>query len=112
MSDCVVEACKDCMPWVCNTNQKCTYEDKNFELLSKKILGCGALVIGTPVYWGDTTGMVRYLFLKMYRVFAGSGQLKRFASVRYCDRRWQWKRSHNRFKAPLPFLQDNADAGN
>ena len=76
MSDCVVEACKDCVPWVCNTKQKCTYEDKNFELLSKKILGCGALVIGTPVYWGDTTGMVRYLFLKMYRVFAGSGQLK------------------------------------
>ena len=76
MSDCVVEACRDCLPWVCNTNQKCTYEDKNFELLSKKILGCGALVIGTPVYWGDTTGMVRYLFLKMYRVFAGSGQLK------------------------------------
>ena len=76
MSDCVVEACKDCMPWVCNTNQKCTYEDKNFESLSKKILDCGALVIGTPVYWGDTTGMVRYLFLKMYRVYAGSGQLK------------------------------------
>ena len=76
MSDCIVEACKDCMPWVCNTKQKCTYEDKNFELLSKKVLGCGALVIGTPVYWGDTTGMVRYLFLKMYRVFAGSGQLK------------------------------------
>ena len=76
MSDCVVEACKDCIPWVCNTNQKCTYEDKNFELLSRKILDCGALVIGTPVYWGDTSGMVRYLFLKMYRVFAGSGQLK------------------------------------
>ncbi len=76
MSDCVVEACKDCIPWVCNTNQKCTYEDKNFELLSKKILDCGALVIGIPVYWGDTSGMVRYFFLKMYRVFAGSGQLK------------------------------------
>jgi len=76
MSDCVVGACKDCMPWVCNTNQKCTYNDKNFELLSKKVLDCGALVIGTPVYWGDTTGMVRYFFLKMYRVFAGSGQLK------------------------------------
>jgi len=76
MSDYVMAACKDCLPWVCNTNQKCTYEDKNFELLNKKILDCGALVIGTPVYWGDTTGMVRYLFLKMYRVFAGSGQLK------------------------------------
>jgi len=76
MSGCVVEACKDYLPWVCNTKQKCTYDDKNFELLSKKILDCGTLVIGTPVYWGDTTGMVRYLFLKMYSVFAGSAQLK------------------------------------
>jgi multimeric flavodoxin WrbA len=74
MSDCVVGVCKDCLPWVCNTKQKCTYEDKNFELFSKKILDCGALVVGTPVYWGDTTGMGRHLFLKMYRVFAGSGQ--------------------------------------
>jgi multimeric flavodoxin WrbA len=81
MSDYVVGACKDCVPWVCNTNQKCTYADKSFEMLSKKILGCGALVIGTPVYWGDTSGMVRYLFLKMYRVFAGSGQLKGLPAV-------------------------------
>jgi len=81
MSDCVVEACKDCLPWVCNTNQKCTYEDKNFELLSRKILDCGALVIGTPVYWGDTSGMIRYLFIKMYRIFSGSVQLKGLPSL-------------------------------
>ncbi len=76
MSDLVVGACKDCLPWVCSTNQKCTYPDDSFAELSKKILGCGALVIGTPVYWGDTTAMVRYLFLKMYRVYARSAPLK------------------------------------
>ncbi len=37
---------------------------------------CGALVLGSPVYWGDTSAMVRYLFIKMCRVFARSGQLK------------------------------------
>ena len=75
MSDYVVGPCHDCLPWVCATNLKCTYEDKNFELLSQKILNCGALVIGTPVYLGDTSAMVKYLFLKMTRVFARSGKL-------------------------------------
>ncbi len=75
MSDYVVNACRDCLPWVCLRNLKCTYEDENFEMLSQKILNCGGLVLGTPVYWWDTSAMVRYLFLKMFRVFAESGKL-------------------------------------
>jgi len=76
MSDCVVNACRDCLPWVCLKNLKCTYEDENFEMLSQKILSCGGLVLGTPVYWMDTSAMVKYLILKMFRVFAMSGQLR------------------------------------
>jgi len=75
MSDHVVDACKDCLPWVCLSNLKCTYEDPSFELLSDKILNCGALVFGTPVYWWDVSGLVKYLILKMFRVFAMSGPL-------------------------------------
>ena len=76
MSDCVVNACRDCLPWVCLKNLKCTYEDENFEMLSQKILNCGGLVLGTPVYWLDTSGMVKYLILKMFRIFAMSRQLR------------------------------------
>ena len=68
MADHVVVACKDCQPWVCLTNQKCTYEDEAFEYLSQKVLSCGALVLGAPVYWWDTSGMVKYFILKMFRV--------------------------------------------
>jgi len=75
MSDYIVNPCRDCLPWVCLNNLKCTYEDENFEILSQKILNCGGLVLGTPVYWWDTSAMVRYLFLKMFRVFAMSGKL-------------------------------------
>ncbi|MFC2036196.1 hypothetical protein ACFLUJ_08795, partial [Chloroflexota bacterium] len=38
MSECVVDACKDCLPWVCADNLKCTYEDGNLEVLSEKLL--------------------------------------------------------------------------
>ncbi len=76
MSERVVAACRDCLPWVCHENLKCTYEDEAFETLSRKILDCGALILGAPVYWWDTSGMVRYLILKMFRVFARSAPLQ------------------------------------
>jgi NAD(P)H-dependent FMN reductase len=75
MADHVVEACKDCLPWECKDTLKCAYADPAFEVLSGKLLHCGALVLGTPIYWWDTTGMVRYLMLKMFRVYARSAPL-------------------------------------
>jgi len=76
MSDHVVAACKDCLPWVCKDEHKCTHEDEAFEYLSRKVLNCGALILGTPVYWWDTSGMVKYLILKMFRVYARSAPLQ------------------------------------
>ena len=81
MADHVVAACKDCLPWVCLTKQKCTFEDDAFEFLSQKVLNCGALVLGTPVYWWDTSGMVKYFILKMFRVFARSAPLQGLPAV-------------------------------
>jgi NAD(P)H-dependent FMN reductase len=76
MADHVVAACKDCLPWVCLTKQKCTFEDEAFEFLSQKVLRCDALVLGAPVYWWDTSGLVRYFMLKMFRVFARSASIQ------------------------------------
>jgi len=70
MSECVVEACKDCLPWVCAENLRCTYDDPNLEMVSEKLLNCDGVVWGTPVYWGDTTAMVRLLMLKLFRLYA------------------------------------------
>ena len=70
MSEYVVDACKDCLPWVCADNLKCTYEDNNLQVLVGKLLSCDGLVLGTPVYWYDTTAMVRLLILKIFRIYA------------------------------------------
>jgi multimeric flavodoxin WrbA len=75
MSDHVVTACKDCLPWVCKENLKCTYEDEAFLFLSEKILNAGALILGTPVYWWDTSAMIKFFILKMFRVYASSAPL-------------------------------------
>jgi multimeric flavodoxin WrbA len=74
LADHVCEACKDCQPWECRDAQKCTYVDEAFEFLSGKLRSCDGLVLGTPVYWSDTSGMVRYLMLKCARVFGASGR--------------------------------------
>lgn len=76
IADHVVAACRDCLSEICLTNGKCTYDDRAFEFLSGKILNCGALVLGTPVYWWDASGMVQYLILKMFRVFARPAPLQ------------------------------------
>ena len=75
MGDYVVDACKDCLPWVCLKNLKCTYEDESFEYLCDKILNCGAFIFGSPVYWWDTSGIIKYFILKMFRIYAMSGPL-------------------------------------
>ncbi len=72
MADHVVDPCKDCLPWVCQTNKKCSFEDPAFEYLTEKVMTCGALILGAPVYWWDTSAMVKYFILKMFRVFARS----------------------------------------
>ena len=76
MADHVVSACKDCLPWICASAKKCSYEDAAFEFLSQKLFSCSALVFGTPIYWWDTSGMVRYFILKTFRVFARSAPLQ------------------------------------
>jgi multimeric flavodoxin WrbA len=72
MSDHVVSACRDCLPWVCKDNLKCAFDDDAFKFYSGKIMDCGALILGTPVYWWDTSGLVKYLILKMFRIYAMS----------------------------------------
>ena len=111
MADHVVAACKDCQPWVCLTNQKCTYEDNAFEYLSQKVLNCGALVLGTPVYWWDTSGMVKYFILKMFRVYARSAPLQGITGrwPQHCGRHGQWPCF--RIATGIPLLPDHADAG-
>ena len=75
LSEHVPAACEDCLPWVCKDNLRCTYEDAAFEFVSGKVLHASGLVLGTPVYWWDTSGMVKYFMLKMSRIYAMSAPL-------------------------------------
>jgi multimeric flavodoxin WrbA len=75
LADHRVLACQDCLPWECWQTRACSYRDPGFEFLTKKLLECDALILGTPIYWWDTSGLVRYLILKMFRLFGRSAPL-------------------------------------
>jgi hypothetical protein len=40
------------------------------------VLDCSALILGAPVYWWDTSGMIKYFILKMFRVYGRSAPLQ------------------------------------
>jgi hypothetical protein len=54
LADHRVAACRDCVPSACADTQKCAYSDAGLEYLSEKLWSCGALILGTPIYWWDT----------------------------------------------------------
>ncbi|MAE11584.1 MAG: hypothetical protein CL876_06715 [Dehalococcoidales bacterium] len=81
MSDYVVDACLDCTAPTCSKDLKCSYNDENMEYLGERILNCSGFVLGTPVYWGDTSGMVKYFITKMYRIYAASGPFEGLPSL-------------------------------
>ena len=69
----MVKPCLDYLAATCSLDLKCSYNDKNLEYLGGKITNCSGLILGSPVYWGDVSGMVKYFITKMYRVYAKSG---------------------------------------
>jgi multimeric flavodoxin WrbA len=75
LADHPVAACRDCIGSTCAETLECAFADTGLEAIAEKVLTCGALVLGTPIYWWDTSAMVRLLMLKMFRVFARSGRL-------------------------------------
>ena len=75
LADHRVEACRDCVASDCAETLACAFSDVSLEYLAEKLTDCGALVLGTPIYWWDTSALVHLLILKMFRVFARSGCL-------------------------------------
>ena len=62
MADHVAAGCRDCLPWVCLKNQKCTYADDAFEFLSgegpwlrRPCPGGRRSTGGTPVPWSNSS---------------------------------------------------------
>ena len=112
MSDCVVGACKDCMPWVCNTNQKCAYNDKNFRVIEQEGSGLRSTGYRNSGVLGRYDRDGKIFLSQNVSCIRRIWPIERFAGVRNRHRRWQWQWSDNGLEAALSFLQDNADAGN
>ncbi len=54
-----IQHCLGC--WQCRTLQKCPQQD-DFEDLFEKIKAADAIILGSPVYWGNITGKMKTFF--------------------------------------------------
>lgn len=67
LSDYDLQPCHDCTELGCYREGKCNYEDE-FEIISGMMDSSDALVVATPVYWGDVSNATRWLFNKKMRM--------------------------------------------
>jgi NAD(P)H-dependent FMN reductase len=67
LSDFEMEACQDCVELACYDDQHCSFPDE-YEEVSERMDAADALVIATPVYWGDVSNAVHWLLAKKMRM--------------------------------------------
>jgi multimeric flavodoxin WrbA len=67
LSDFDMDACQDCIQLGCYDDQQCTFAD-DFEEVSERMDAADALVVATPVYWGDVSNSMRWLLSKKMRM--------------------------------------------
>jgi len=69
LSDFDMEACQDCVELGCYDDQQCTFPD-DYEEVSERMDGADALVVATPVYWGDVSNSMHWILSKKMRMRA------------------------------------------
>jgi NAD(P)H-dependent FMN reductase len=67
LSDFDMDACQDCVQLGCYDDQQCTFGD-DFEEVSERMDAADALVVATPVYWGDVSNSMRWVLSKKMRM--------------------------------------------
>ena len=67
LSDFDMDACQDCVQLGCYDDQRCTFPD-DYEEVSERMDAADALVIATPVYWGDVSNSMHWVLSKKMRM--------------------------------------------
>jgi multimeric flavodoxin WrbA len=60
VNDMIIRPCTGCMK--CRSTGTCVLPHDDAHTFAEDIRGCGAVVIGTPVYWGNMSGQLKLLF--------------------------------------------------
>ena len=57
LADFRIERCQGCNK--CLRNPTCTIQDDDMGLIAEKLLSAHGIVLGSPVYWGNVTGLMK-----------------------------------------------------
>ena len=66
-------ACKGCM--VCHSKTECPLSRDDAHTVCEEIKVCNAIIVGTPIYWGNMNGKLKMLFDRTVGVMMGESAM-------------------------------------
>lgn len=81
-----IRGCIACGKCKANGNNRCVFDDDICNLVSEKMADCDALVVGSPVYYGQPNGAVLSLVQRMFYSAGAYFNGKPAAAVAICRR--------------------------
>lgn len=81
-----VRGCIACGKCKANGNNRCVFDDDICNLVSEKMADCDALIVGSPVYYGQPNGTVLSLVQRMFFSAGAYFNGKPAAAVAICRR--------------------------
>jgi multimeric flavodoxin WrbA len=60
VNDLTVHPCSGCM--TCRSTNHCVLPEDDGQMMAKEVKECDAIVVGTPVYWGNMSGQMKLVF--------------------------------------------------
>ena len=73
VNDLSIRPCMGCMK--CRETGICVLPEDDGHRMAKEIKECDALVIGTPVYWGNISGQMKLMFDRIVPAMMGESKL-------------------------------------
>lgn len=73
VNDLSVRPCMGCMK--CRETGTCVLPEDDGHRMAKEIKDCDAIVIGTPVYWGNMSGQMKLMFDRIVPAMMGESKL-------------------------------------
>jgi multimeric flavodoxin WrbA len=73
VNDLKIHPCLGCMK--CRSTDVCVLPEDDAQKMAEEFKWCEALVLGTPVYWGNMSGQMKLMFDRIVPVMMGESKL-------------------------------------
>lgn len=89
-----IELCKGC--WACNKKGKC-FMDDDFHEIYEQLVESDVIIIGSPCYWGNITGIMKNFFDRHSAYMYQPNNIKRIKQMSFIEKFFFLKNTMKKF---------------